>query len=346
MSTTDEPCRETGNFVFIKTHKTGSTTLRSITSRFGYFRNLSFLLGTDTIIGHIYSIRFDWKNLKILPPIGINPGDYANYRNYNISDVHILFEPDKMERLMNPAPDLKYISIVREPTAQWLSNFQYYKRYQAIGLTLTTLNKTLLPFLKSDDVHKLGFNRQSKDLGIGPDILWSNSTKLLKSTLDKLKQLLSFVLITEYFDESLVILKQIFCWSFDDILYVKKRAQPTPLVVNIETRKEIQKHNWLDEIIYEYYLEEFWKKVKDYGPTFEKDLRHFRALLKESSDNCVEKSLVELSNDKHVYIQHYSTRNSSLFCWALVNTKFHMDMKMIQRQGRKSDKRWAGLAIH
>ncbi|PIK57265.1 putative galactose-3-O-sulfotransferase 4-like [Apostichopus japonicus] len=183
LTTTDEPCRETSNFGFNKTHKTGSTTLRSITSRFRYFRNFSFLLGTDTIIGNIYSIRLDWNNLKILPHISINQGDYANYRNYNISDVYILFEPDKMERLMNPAPNVKYILIVREPTEQWRSNFQYYKRYQATGLILTTLNKTLLPFLKSDEAHKLDFNRQSKDLGISPDIL----PNLLESTFDNLK---------------------------------------------------------------------------------------------------------------------------------------------------------------
>lgn len=281
-----------------------------------------------------------------MPPIGVKTGDYDNYRNYNISDVHIQFHPNLMKRLMYPASDLKYITILREPTEQWISNFQYYKAYKRVGLKFDELNQTLLPFLKGKNSSKLSFNRQSADLGIIKSIISrSNATNFLNHTFNKMKNLLSFVLITEYFDESLLLLKKLFCWRLRDILYVKQRVQSERLVVDEETREMVKTLNWADAIIYDYYLKEFWKKVEEYGPRFKTDLKKFRDLLKKWSDTCIETSIAKVSIDKHFYFHNYVTPNSSEFCWALVNPNFNVEIELVRRQGRKSDGRWDKFGV-
>ncbi|XP_071854874.1 galactose-3-O-sulfotransferase 3-like isoform X1 [Apostichopus japonicus] len=342
---TEEKCRETSNFVFIKTHKTGSTTLRSLTSRFGYFRNLSFLLGKGSIIGHLNSLSLNMKKnaYNFLPPIGVKVGDFSNYRNYNISNIHVQFDEAKMRKLMYPSPDLKYITIFREPVDQWLSNFQYYKGYKKAGLTLSNMSQQLLPFLKSEKAATLGFNKQLRDVGIGSKILNNGSISSLNASIAKLDNLLSLALITEYFDESLLVMKKLFCWSFRDILYVKKRAQPNPIVISDETRQELRRRSWADVVLYEHFLSVLWQRVEEYGPNFQRDLQTFRNLLNDTLTTCVAKSVAEVSNDRYLYIETYPSSNSSAFCWAFVNSRFHMDVEMVRRQGHPSDVRWKKL---
>lgn len=338
-------CHETSNFVFIKTHKTGSTTLRSLTCRFGYFRNLSFLLGKGGVIGHLNNQAVKWSpnSSNLLPPIGVSPSDHANHRNYNISNIHWLFRRDIVRKLMYPASDLKYFTIIREPTEQWLSQFQYFKDYKRLGLKLETLSNTLLPFLLNltEQPRKPSFNKQLRDLGV-PSSVHKNATKL-NEALSNIDKEFDLVLITEYFDESLILLKKLLCWRFEDILYVKKRQQPNPLTVDETTRREIRKYNSGDVTLYHYFLAVFWRKVKEYGPVFEEDLRTFRKLLNDTWNICIGNSVTEVSPDRYLYVETYLAQNSSEFCWALVNTKFQMDIEIVKRQGHTSDKRWAAF---
>lgn len=44
----------------------------------------------------------------------------------------------------------------------------------------------------------------------------------VQETINELDMQLDFVMITEYFDESLVMLQNIMCWSMDDVVYLKK----------------------------------------------------------------------------------------------------------------------------
>lgn len=340
----DGECNETSNFVFIKTHKTGSSTLRSLTCRFGYFRNLSFVLGVGGIIGHLNGvpIKFGKNSSNLLPPIGVRKGDFANYRNYNISNIHLIYSKTSVTKIMYPASDLKFFTILREPSEQWLSSFQYFKQYVKAGLKLETLSLTLLPYLRKLKPGQGNFNRQLRDLGVGSKVILG-MPKVLNETIHRLDKELAFVLIMEYFDESLIIMKKLFCWSFEDILYVKKRQQPNPLRVSAEARKEILRRSSPDVALYNHFLGVFWQKVEEYGPTFHEDLKTFRRLLNDTWDECIGKSVAERSHDRYMYVENYLAQNSSTFCWALVNSKFAMDVEIVRRQGKSSDKRWKDL---
>lgn len=338
-----EMCNEVSNFVFVKTHKTGSTTLRSLTCRYGYFRNLSFLLGKQGVIGHLNQLNLVWtqNESNLLPPIGVSVEDHLNHRNYNISNIHVRYNGELIRKLMYRASDLKYFTILRNPTNQWLSQFQYFGQYRKAGLSLSSLPQTLIRYLKKLKERTGGFNNQLRDLGIHSSIAYNSSW--LNETIPQIDKEYDLVLIMEHFDESLILLKKLLCWSFKDILYVKKRQQPNPLKINEATRKEIQKRNVGDEALYDYFLKVFWSKVEDYGPSFQKDLNQFRKMLNETWHMCVGKTVAEKSQDHYRYLETYVTDNSSEFCWALVNTNFQMDIEIVKRQGKTSDDRWPGL---
>lgn len=44
---------------------------------------------------------------------------------------------------------------------------------------------------------------------------------MIKKHIDELAEKIDLVLIMEYFDESLVLLKRELCWDLDDVVYFK-----------------------------------------------------------------------------------------------------------------------------
>lgn len=44
---------------------------------------------------------------------------------------------------------------------------------------------------------------------------------MIQKHIDELAEKIDLVLITEYFDESLVLLKRELCWELDDVVYFK-----------------------------------------------------------------------------------------------------------------------------
>ena len=60
---------------------------------------------------------------------------------------------------------------------------------------------------------------------LGFDFMDLEPDPSIRKFLRQLESEFSLVLITEYFDESLVMLKRIMCWQLDDILYIKQNQR-------------------------------------------------------------------------------------------------------------------------
>lgn len=65
-----------------------------------------------------------------------------------------------------------------------------------------------------------GKNQQLFVFGMTNDTM--EDREKVQETINQLDMELDFVMITEYFDESLVMLQDIMCWSMDDVVYLKK----------------------------------------------------------------------------------------------------------------------------
>ena len=66
-------------------------------------------------------------------------------------------------------------------------------------------------------------NNQIFDLGLDVDKHGNETT--VDDYIEKLTKELDMVIITEYIEESLLVMKKQFCWSLEDILFIAKNER-------------------------------------------------------------------------------------------------------------------------
>ena len=57
--------------------------------------------------------------------------------------------------------------------------------------------------------------------------------------VDELSKKLNLVLIADYFDESLVLLKRLLCWDLEDIIYVKQKMRSITYKNSITSKQRV-----------------------------------------------------------------------------------------------------------
>nr|XP_054771881.1 LOW QUALITY PROTEIN: galactose-3-O-sulfotransferase 2-like [Lytechinus pictus] len=289
----DGSCHPQGNVAYIKTHKTASTTLQTVINRYGLLNKLSFVMNkVSPTNGHFVYIPVTKHSPRyfFLPPLGVAANDFSHFK-YNMIAVHLRYNRSAMDFFM--LPETKYITIIREPSAHFESAFNHFRftdsfspatRCRVKGHEIEEFMRRpgyyrrRLKTLPWDTTRGLRWyyarNNQIFDLGL--DSKYHADETMVNRTVDNLVKELDLVLISEYFDESLVLLKKMLCWSFDDIVYISKNQRPSRVDINQTTRQSIREWSRADTILYERFNATLWKKIKDYGPEFLRDLATFR----------------------------------------------------------------------
>ena len=104
------------NLFFLKSSKTGGTTVLSILQRFGMHYGLDFLIGEGTA-GLYHNARpFSLEDCWI--------GKYDKSYTFNISANHLHWNKSAIDTLM--AKPYKRIAVVREPESQFISSYTFY----------------------------------------------------------------------------------------------------------------------------------------------------------------------------------------------------------------------------
>ena len=108
---------------------------------------------------------------------------------------------------------------------------------------------------------------------------------LIKRYIDKMEEEFDLVMITDYFDESLILLKRLLCWEFEDIVYVKLRVKKRKLKFE-EVKRNILTWNHADATLFHHFNKTFWRKVQQEGPSFYEDLKVFRKINQDYQAMC------------------------------------------------------------
>nr|XP_006822302.1 PREDICTED: galactose-3-O-sulfotransferase 3-like [Saccoglossus kowalevskii] len=339
-------CVPLNNVCFVKTRKTGSTTLSSILNRYGLIRNLSFgFLKTNAKSGHFNVIPITNESPKklFLPPLNVKPGDWPKYK-YNMMTVHVRYNKSAFESFM--LPGTKYITILREPTAQYESAFAYYKLASVVNKINKSIpfNETIYEFMRHKDLYWANtkrairsYTRNAQIFDLGLDHVYHTNMTVVLPFIQHIEESFDLVLITEYFDESIVLLKQILCWDWKDVVYFIKNARPSDTVnsnLTLELRNKIIDWNYADYLLYQHLNQTFWKKVRDYGPQFQQDLKTVRTYRESMQDNCVG----NISSKKYngfVQIGYIPRENVSSLCQLLsaYNTELIEKITLKQSSG-------------
>ena len=207
-----------------------------------------------------------------------------------------------MESFMQP--DTKFITILRHPKTLLNSVF-YYMNFdqdlQRIGFPKPSnysVNSTGLDefFKHPEKYYKAASNTSITsllrngmlfDLGFDIQKAKNVSDDTVHTMTEQVTKDFDLVLIMEHFDESLVVMMREFCWSFEDILYVKQNARTAnEHELQPETVDRITEWARPDLLLYEHFNQTLWNKIRSYGDGFWKDLDDFRSRLQEVYTNC------------------------------------------------------------
>jgi len=113
----------------------------------------------------------------------------------------------------------------------------------------------------------------------------------INAAIQQLDQTFSFVLITDYFDESLVLLKHALCWDWDDILYVKfkMRTDDSKTTISPSLAEKILKWNRADYLMFQHYNNTLWRRATEYGlDRLNEDVAELRRRNKAAEVKCIQ----------------------------------------------------------
>ena len=345
-------CKRKKNIVFLKTHKTGSSTITNILNRYGEARNLNFVLPK------IGSNRLDWpwffKNTSFYHLNGTEPNILCNHARFN------------KQPMVNLMPnDTVYVTILRNPISQFESSFSYMTFDKILGMkksedTLTEFfkdpEKVLVNYVLTQDLRinsdrlKLIQNGMFYDLGLESKD-FKNKKEIYKK-LEELDNQFHLVMMMEYFDESIVLLKRLLCWELDDFVYfrLKNRAESWRRHVSKPLQEKITKWSQADVILYNHFNKTFWNILKNIDQDFWHEVEMLKAKNTFMRNMCIRYDKRENSYDtpdsaetKTIHIRHdipYSVRKMcKRMTWDEIKYLKHLREIHIEKSSGKQTKR-------
>ncbi|CAM9376667.1 unnamed protein product [Lampetra planeri] len=273
FQTKDKTARELRTEIFfMKTHKTASSTFQNILFRFGEKNNLTFAFPYGA---YQFFYPYDFKASSVAPL----PRHAAGGR-FHFLCSHMRFNMAEVARVMSP--NAIYLSIVRSPDTHFESVFHYYENNDRAFIAAKNhsdrINKDpFRTFLESAETFykgnrkrgPFGRNPMAFDFGLNPNA--DVSSREFRSGLAQLDAAFDLVMITERFDESVILAKEMLGWAMGDVVYLSnnKRAKTNndePLERE-DTRltEMIRRWNALDVALYEHFSRRFQHQVEAFG---------------------------------------------------------------------------------
>ncbi|NWW55099.1 G3ST2 sulfotransferase, partial [Pedionomus torquatus] len=277
------PCHAKNNVMFLKTHKTASSTILNIMFRFAERYNLTVALPANKLFHLGYPETFKASFVEEFQSIG---------QNYNIMCNHLRFNPSEVRKVM-PANTF-YFSILRNPIHLLESSYVYYKDY----IPAFRISKDVNEYLASPT--KYYHPADYKENIYGRNIMWfdfgydnnaKDNKKYIQKVLREIEQNFHLILITDYFDESMILLKHTLCWDLDDVVYFKlnSRSQDTVQTLTPESKEQIKRWCSLDWELYLHFNKSFWRRIEEtIGlKELEKEVNQLQARQKELMETCL-----------------------------------------------------------
>ena len=275
-------CTPVENVIFLKTHKTGSSTVANVMYRYAKSNSMKVAL-PKCEHRFCFPLKFHQNFL------------YRHHENdtYNMLFNHAVFHKQNMLKILDKGRT-KIVTILREPYSQFDSaaqylNFRMNYRLNGTSPVLDELfkisDKDLERFIRSQrfdgyGAYSLTKNPNAFDMGFDP---WNETKHYIKTVLKTIERDFSLVMITEYMLESLVLLKNELCWDLKDVAFFHHNARlkkdvNTNYVAN--TTKRVLSWNKLDAAIYSYFNRTFWSKIENSDANFKEEVDKLREMNK------------------------------------------------------------------
>ncbi|XP_028313606.1 galactosylceramide sulfotransferase [Gouania willdenowi] len=252
-------CSPKVDIMFMKTHKTASSTFLNILFRFGEKHHLKFAF-PDSRNDFFYPSLFQRSHVK----------DYRPGMCFNIMCNHMRFNAPEVAKLL--PTDTSYITILRDPAELFESSFHYFGRLVPFTWKIPGDDK-LTEFLLDPQAYfdPEGFNffylKNLLFFDFGHDNMMKLDDPRVDDGIKIISERFQLVMLVEYFEESLILLKEALCWEMDDLLFFKLNARKGSTVSKLSSEQRARALEWnsIDWKLYQHFNQTFWKKVEVYG---------------------------------------------------------------------------------
>ncbi|XP_033102044.1 galactosylceramide sulfotransferase-like isoform X2 [Anneissia japonica] len=273
-----DACKPKNNICFLKTHKCSSSTIQNILYRWGDDHNLMFVLPKSECGPYLGNPYLFNRTFAVPSAIG----------KYNILANHARYSKQGMSEIM--PSDSIYITVLRDPAKQYESIYDYYGLEERYGIDLSGfLNQPNVYYQFGRMDRFSGRNPMLFDLGLDARQLEVDDPKI-DEWIGIIDNDFHLVLIAEFFQESMILLKNELCWTLADVTSFKQNERIKPSVRTIDTAEadKIRKWNGGDWKLYTYFNTSLRKKIETFGV---ENMKHEVALLKKLNDqlsqNCI-----------------------------------------------------------
>ncbi|XP_050985993.1 galactose-3-O-sulfotransferase 2 [Labeo rohita] len=280
-------CQPKNHIVFLKTHKTASSTILNILYRYGESHNLTFALPLNMHSQLFYPAFFAAHFVE-----GVRT---RSVKEFHILCNHMRFSSQEVRKVM--PRDTFYFSILRNPVAMMESLFVYYKAIPAFR-GVKSLEEFLIQGGRSYNAsvpnNHYARNILTFDFGLD-NTAPENNNELERRSAEVIAAVehdFPLILISEYFDESLVLLKHALCWSLDDVssFRLNSRSERSRKPLSAETAERVKEWNSLDWRLYQHFNDTFWKRIDStFGQTkLQQEVELLRAKRRNLEQMCLQ----------------------------------------------------------
>uniref|UniRef100_A0A8C8R6H2 Galactose-3-O-sulfotransferase 2 n=1 Tax=Pelusios castaneus TaxID=367368 RepID=A0A8C8R6H2_9SAUR len=252
-----QPCHPQTNVMFLKTHKTASSTIMNILFRFSEKHNLTLALPAGQGYHLGYPQRFMAHFVEGFKTMG---------QSYNIMCNHMRFNLPEVQKLMPNTTT--YFSILRNPISLMESSYAYNKHFTPAFKKSKDVNEFLASpwtyYNLSEHINNV-HARNYMWFDFGYDNNAVDTEDYFQSVIAEIEQAFHLILLTDYFDESMVLLKNTLCWDLDDVVYFKlnSRSEDSIQEMTPESKEKVKEWCSLDWKLYQHFNRTFWRRIEE-----------------------------------------------------------------------------------
>jgi|EP00966_Prymnesium_polylepis_P111817 hypothetical protein len=265
------------SLAFIKTHKTGGSTVSGILNRIADARNLTKLCPSD-------DIHLGWP--------GPFPGHLRPDGNhvYDVINNHAILNRAHMETFLR-RPGF-FLTVLREPVSQAVSAFNWfgYASHRSWREQLEWLRR--LKTNHGSDAARLD-NSMASDLGWYGTRERATSFRDITSFVGQLGNDLDYVFLLEKLDEGLVLLAHMLGLSLPEVAYASMKMNHTPYIQPTEQEVLQLKSSLQPDMTVYSFFKERWLTL-----WANQTLQHPELLQQVSNLKCINKELANRTLSK------------------------------------------------
>ncbi|XP_016422859.1 galactose-3-O-sulfotransferase 2-like [Sinocyclocheilus rhinocerous] len=276
--------------VFLKTHRTGSSTVQNILFRLGEREGATFAFPSRT-----YQFNYPDRAAFVdeLP---------EGSSQFNLLCSHMHLDLREVRKVM--PQNTVFITLLRDPIKTFESVFGYYTSiipafFRAHRATANKGKSALSMFLDSPETfwdpkepgNGLAKNPMSFDMGLNNQ-KWNGSWP---EDLAQLEEAFHLVMIAEHFDESLVLLGALLGLEHADVAYLRLNARAGNCVTELDEnmQEKVRLWNMLDTLLYDFFVQVFWEKAAQFGlERLKVEVAQLRASTEKIQQKCVSRAEV------------------------------------------------------